>query len=706
MFGKMVLPLLGGAANVWNTCLVFYQATLLAGYLYAHVLTKIQPFSRQLLIHIAVMASALVFLPICLPEGWSPPSESNPVTWLFLVLTVSLGVPFFVVSSSAPTLQNWFAHSQDHRAKDPYFLYAASNAGSLAGLFSYPFLVEPVYAITDQSFYWTLGYVLLIVLVAFGALRLRGASDRTDGAAVFTPSGTTTFSRRLHWILLAFIPSSFMQSVTTYFTTDIAAVPFLWVLPLGTYLVSFVLVFARHTVVPHRLMVGVLPYTLLAVVMLVFWMEETNVWIMFPLNIVALFVIAMVFHGDLVRLRPPADRLTDFYLCMSLGGVLGGIFNAIIAPMLFNSVAEFPIGLVLAGLLMPSARPWPALSLRTWVYVVVPLLLLGVLGLGGVLLQESMQAYLPMSIKVAVVGVVTLIIWAFRRRSVLFAVSLAAVITAGTVINDQWGDNLYHTRNFFGVIKVRAEKWRDWIAMYHGSVRHGTQLMEPDRVGEPTCYFAPNGPVGQLFQVLSERPSGLRIAVVGLGAGTMASYAREGDNWVFYEIDPAVKDVAIGLGYFTFLRDCPAQYEVILGDGRLSLSKAPDAFFDLIMLDAFSSDSVPVHLLTKEAVQMYVRKLAPGGLLLFNISNKYLDLEPVLGNVFTELGLVGVRGEYYLSYEERMATAACNSVWIVGARKPEDLAALRTKGEWDTVHRDSSGKPWTDDYSNIWGCLY
>ncbi len=713
MFGKMALPLLGGSPGVWNTCMVFYQGALLAGYLYAHLAPKWLGVRRQAALHLGLLLLVMVTLPIGIFHGWSPPATANPVAWLLLLLLLSVGLPFFVVSTTAPLLQKWFAHTSHASAHDPYFLYGASNLGSMLTLVAYPILIEPYLRLQHQSWSWAGGYVLLLALLSLCGVMLwrasaqvakatgREAEDSAAGYDMATPAvRPLNLSQRGRWVLLAFVPSSLLLGVTTYLSTDIAAVPLLWVIPLVIYLLTFVLVFARKPLIPHRIMVFLEPFLIIPLAAIFFVGIKGPVWQIIPLHLLTLFCIAMMCHGELMHSRPAAEHLTEFYLWISVGGVLGGIFNALLAPILFSSVIEYPLVLVVACLLRPTLSPADQESRSFRWDLLLPLAMGVVLAIVAWFFQV-----LPAGLKILTILTTGCLAGAFcyslRLRPWRFGLGVGIFIIAGMGFVVQPDRVLLRERNFFGVAKVGEDATGQYHILTHGSTVHGAQSLDPARRREPLTYYDRNGPVGQVFAEFSGPKAKKEVAIVGLGTGTIASYGQAGQHFVFYEIDPTIERIARDPRYFTHLSDCPAQVGVILGDARLSLKSAPDSCYDMIILDAFSSDAIPVHLITGEAINLYLAKLKPGGILLFNISNNYLDLKPVLGNLGRDAGLVSLtRDDLKLSKEERKKKKNA-SIWVVMARQPEDLGGLVRNQQWQSLPDRPGEARWTDDFSNI-----
>lgn len=713
MFARMVLPLLGGAPGVWNTTVVFYQAVLLAGYAYAHFTTTRLGPRRQALWHALLLLVPLLALPIGIPGGWSPPAEANPIPWLLGLLVVAVGLPFFVVSASGPMLQAWFAHTNHRAAVDPYFLSVAGNAGSMLALLSYPIMVEPRLRLAEQSWLWAGGYALLVILtLCCAAIMRRMPAPGRSGAGVTTEAGAPpavasapagpalTVRRRARWVLLAFVPSSLMLSVTTYFSVNIAPFPLLWVIPLAIYLLTFILVFTRRPLLPHKLMVRALPIVLIPLVLTMVAGAVGPIWLLGPLHLLVFFLIAMVCHGAFAADRPAPARLTEFYLWMSVGGVLGGLFNSLLAPLLFPTVVEYPLVLILACALLTRFDPDSLPPPRRWLDLALPL----VLGTLTVALALGLPAAgVPGgSLRLLLTfGVPALICFGFSRRPVRFALGIGVLFLASVPYAGDGGRLLHAERSFFGIHRVTVDEAARFHQLAHGNTIHGMQSLDVDRQREALTYYHATGPLGQLFTGrASERTVG-RVAVVGLGAGTVACYSRPNQAWTFYEIDPSVERIARDDRFFTYLRDCAPAAQVVLGDARLSLAKAPDQGYDLMVLDAYSSDSVPVHLLTREALALYLRKLAPGGVLAFHISNNFLDLQAVVGDLAADAGLVGlVRHDIAVGADDQ-ARGKTPSQWVVVARDAAQVGDLAADRRWQSLGGRQDRPVWTDDFSSV-----
>lgn len=767
MITKMVLPRLGGSPAVWNTAMVFFQATLLAGYLYAHLSARWLGLRAQQLAHAVLLLAALVFLPMALDPDAAPPAEGTPVFWLIAMLAASAGLPFLAVSATAPLLQRWFAHIDHPAAADPYFLYGGSNLGSLAALVAYPLVLEASLGLADQSRAWAVGYGVLVFAIA-GCGWLMHRHYRATAHAGVDEGGLVAdvnWALRLRWLALSLVPSAMLLGATLHVGTDIAAAPFLWVLPLALYLLSCVFVFARRPLLRHSWVIWAQALWLALVAIL---FQTPHLYVLLVLHLGGVFFTAMVCHGELARLRPTATRLTEFYLWLSLGGVLGGILAGIVAPLVFNSVYEYPLAMLAAILL----RPWPRgvsgagarlaswlglaerlatsrwlannvlVRRRAWIWdILFPVALLGLMfenrwrswiesaaswlfehNVFGIAqhTNASMLDWDKVLASALFLATTTLALLAFSRRPLRFALGIVAVLAVlspdvlGTLRYQRedggwprlaWAAPEYRltrVRSFFGVYSVNYTRANsgEYHILVNGTTNHGAQNLTYPQV--PVTYYAREGPVGQMFQIFragAEAP--LRVAAIGLGAGALSCFLGQGERLTFYEIDPVEAAIALDPRYFTYVSGCSrGSVDVVIGDGRLNIAKAPDGAYDAIFVDAFSGDAIPVHLLTKEAVQLYLRKLAPKGTLLFHITNTYVDLVPVVANIVAELGL---HARHVAYHEVMMTPFALPSEWIAVAR-PEENDLMRFGWQvvpWDPPQRDPRVGVWTDDYSNI-----
>jgi SAM-dependent methyltransferase len=707
MVGRMVLPLLGGSPGVWNTAMVFYQTTLLAGYAYAHFTTRWLGVRRQAALHAVLLLLPLIALPIAIPRGWTPPTDHNPIPWLLALLTVTIGLPFFVVSATSPLLQRWFSASTHRDAADPYFLYAASNCGSLLALVSYPVLIEPHWRLSQQSQWWMIGYGVLAALTALCGLwiwrTVRISSPAESPAAETLVAASVerlTARRRWRWVLLAFVPCSLMLSVTTYITSEVAPIPLLWVIPLGVYLLAFILVFARRRILPHQWMVRAMPVAAAAVVITLVARLLQPIAVLLALHVACLFIVSMVCLGELANDRPSANHLTEFYLWLSAGGVLGGIFNAMVAPLIFSTIMEYPLTLVLACLLMPVGAAKTTRRQRVLDFALP--VVIGLVAANILRLLRGMTIW-PMPVMTALMyGVPTVLCLIFFRRPVRFALSVAGVLVACSLVPGYQDPTLFVERNFFGIHRVSLDPTGEYHWLSHGNTLHGIQHIDPEQRDEPLSYFTRSGPFGQAFASLDDSLK-QRVGVIGLGAGSLSSYGARGQRWTFYEIDPAVEEIARDRRYFTFLKDCPADVDVILGDARLSLQRARDGQFGVLVLDAYTSDTIPLHLITREALALYQRKLAPDGVLIFHISNRHLRLERVLAALAQDSGLTCVVQSESVKNPmgELLATGKISSKWVVMARQPSTLTKLRYDPRWQLPPPRLQARLWTDDYASV-----
>ena len=690
LLGRMILPMFGGAPLVWTTMLAFFQTTLLLGYVYVFASSRWLGPRRQISLHVLLLLLPLGFLPILVARGMAPPEAVNPASYLLGLLSRVVAVPFFVISASSPLLQRWFSALRHPRAADPYFLYVASNAGSLGGLVCYPLLLEPLLTLHDQSQAWSVGYgVMLAVMLPAAFFAWRDAGHSTPAPAHPNHAAPLLWGTRLRWLLLALVPSGLLASVTTYVTTDMASIPLWWVVPLILYLVSLMLAFAEPSVWNARRGLLLLAYTLPVVAAAV---GKSHDNVMVGVNLIVYFLALMLCHGELARVRPPVAHLSEYYVWMAAGGAVGSLLCAVAAPWLFNEVVEYPLCLLAvacialgqdgegrrdvlwalgAGAAISAAA---ALITHTHAMEAKPLLMLCV---GG-----------------------SLAFWLIRRRDKIprvcfgFTATLL-VVTAGGAPDP---DLLHTTRSFFGTYRIGALKDGHFHYELSGTTLHGMQSTVPSEARTPLMYYYPSGPAGQVMQVLASLPP-RPVAVVGLGAGAMACYAHPGEDWTFYELDGTVEALARDPRYFTFLRDCPAR--VVIGDARLSLVNTASQSFGTLVLDAYGSDAIPVHLLTREAMALYLAKLAPGGVLLFHVSNLHYDLPAVVGRLASAAGLVMLER---LDADVEPAESDAGkfaSQWLLLARNAADLAPFAKLPGWHVAQPGDAAQAWTDDFSSV-----
>ena len=685
---------------MWNVCMVFYQALLLAGYAFSHELAKRFKPRRTALLQVAIVLAGFFALPIRLPEILSSPFKGSPTIWLLTLLIVGLGLPFLVLSTYSSTLQTWYASTSRKAVNDPYVLYSACNLGSVLGLIAYPVIVERQFALSGQSRLWEWGYGILIALTAGCALSLwfvpevkaRETSTRTETGP------PPTRLQELKWVALAFIPSSLMLGVTTALTTELPPLPLLWVLPLVLYLLSFILVFARKPISYHGVFVETMPILLIVVAFPIASKAVFSPILFLLLFLVTLFFACMVCHGELAINRPSTAFLTRFYLCVSVGGVLGGLFNAIVAPLIFKTVAELPIALFLLALAISRIgsrnRRQPV---SRWDFLLPAALGVGVAVVALWLRSTNLRASPLMNLLVFAAPL--LICFSFSSRPLRFALAFGSILLASGLYSGQYGRVLLTDRSFFGVYRVSED--RGYRQLIHGSTIHGMQSMEPARSREPLSFYYETGPIGQVFRSSSTGQQLREVAVIGLGAGSLSCYSESWRRFTYYEIDPMVESIARDPRYFTFLRDCSPETRIVIGDARLSLRNAPAQKYDMVVVDAFSSDTVPVHLVTSQAIELYLSKLADHGLLAFNISNRYLDMRPVLGELAQDAGLVSIVQEdvNVRPYEQGRGKSA--STWVLMARDPSDFGTLASQSNWHDINFQPDNRLWTDDYSSI-----
>ncbi len=690
MFARMVLPLLGGVPAVWNTALVFFQTALLAGYAYAWAASARLPLRLQLPAHLLVMALPLIMLPVAVPTGWSPPAGVSPVAWQLALMAATVGPPFLALATNATLLQHWLGRSRDAAANDPYFLYSASNLGSVLALVAYPAIAAPLLGLAQQGRAWSAGYVVLVALLAFAAWRTwRGRAGTPPPAAATAPA--VAWRQRFAWAALAFVPSSLLLGVTQHLSSEVTVAPLLWVVPLALYLLTFVNAFARRPWLRHDVAVAVQAWTAILLAAL-FSLRVGAIALVFAVHLVAFFFACLVCHGELAARRPGVARLPEFYLWLALGGALGGAFNALAAPLLFSSVVEYPVAVALACALRPAtAGPGDARAGRR--DVLYPLAL--ALALAAALLLLDRVGWTAGMLAISLGG---LACYAMRARPIRFALAIAALLGFGAAASWRDTDVAARERTFFGVHKVLRDAGRDAYQLVHGVTVHGTQYAAANLRRAPTDYYSADGPLGQLFRFLDRDPQPRRVALVGLGAGASLCYRRPGDDWRVYEIDPAVVRLARDQRFFHFVADCAPDAPVVLGDARLSLARPGVAPFDVIVLDAFSSDAIPAHLLTVEAMALYRRLLAPGGIVAVHVTNKFMALVPVVAAAASANGMAAL-DQYH---EPRPHGLGKRSRWVMvaaDARRLDALAAAAGGGDWRNAV--AAAEPWTDDYWNI-----
>jgi SAM-dependent methyltransferase len=705
MIARMALPRLGGAPAVWNSAMLVYQALLLAGYAYAHRLTQTSP-RRQAIIHIALFAIAILWLPIGL-TNLQPPADGSPIFWVPWLLIASIGPLFFVVAAQAPLMQRWYSMSGNQG--EPYALYAASNIGSFGGLLAYPILVEPFTTLQSQKWIWSGIYLALMGLVCICAIQLwRKAGTPVAPAETATDLAHIGWRRRIYWIVLAAVPSGLMLSTTSHLTTDLMAMPLIWVIPLGIYLLSFSVAFADNQT-PAYWIGRFAPIVLIfsAAFVFVVWGKAAIGGLTASLSL--LFIVAVALHNEMYRTRPAPAQLTSFYLMMSVGGVIGGFFCAIVAPLLFDWAWEHPILILMAAALLPAI---PLLQVNeTDKRLPVIMAIIGAIALalglfGGI--SEPVESSFTKILLAATIITLGIAVAGFRIPFLL-AVAGLLTINGGWYSLQQSLDGV-RMRSYFGTYTVNASESGRVRWLNHGTTMHGMQLLDdPTR---PISYYPDTSGVG-IAMLNAPRLYGPKasIGIVGLGTGTLACYRRPGQSWQFFEIDPLVIEIARERKIFSFLEKCAPDVPITLGDARLTLAAVPEGKFDILALDAFSSDSIPLHLLTKEAFATYRKALKPDGLLLVHISNRYIDLNPVVAAEAKANGWSAAL-RHDSPTEQLINRGNRASQWIALSRDPAKLAELTGRvdkvksryynsEQWLQLDAPGETNPWTDDYASV-----
>ena len=692
LFTKIVLPQIGGSPAIWTTAMLFFQTVLIGGYLYAHLLTRHLPVRLQVWVHLGIWGAALAFLPLTIPEGWSFNADADPALQTLILFALGVGLPFFALSANAPLIQHWYARSGGPSADDPYFLYGASNLGSLAALLGFPLLAEPLFGAGLIGLGWAAGFIALGMFLLASGFSANGTPNAVP-EQVTKPSKRLSWEQIAHWAFLAFIPSSLMLAVTSKISLDVGSFPLIWVVPLALYLLTFVLAFSTRSPLPDRafrILTGMVIAAMLAAFLGLF--GKTLSWTMAGLLVLGFFVVALFAHRKLYEARPEPAHLTSFYLTMSVGGALGGLFNSILAPVVFNSLLETTLTALLAVLLLLKLagrnRPVPASLGRGALYGI--LLGLPVLALA--------LAIAPGNWTTLVIFLATAFVICFKwlRRDGV-ALYGAALILLGIGTWQFPDDALLRDRSFFGTHLV---KHQDGLRIYgNGTTIHGAQRLRDDTAAkpEPLFYYHPNGPMAQVMT--SERGhAASSIGIVGLGVGSLACYAQPHQFWQYYEIDALVDKVARTPEHFRFLSACTPDAPTHLGDARIVLAEQTDVTYDILVIDAYSSDSVPVHLTTRDAIALYMDRLTEDGVLVFHISNRYYAIDKPLGRAAADLGLTA----HIQRYKGNIATDPGDSASTVVtlARDPAYLGDLAFDPRWAPLESDG-GRVWTDDFANL-----
>lgn len=692
LFAKIVLPLVGGAPAVWTTAMLFFQSVLIGGYLYAHLSTKYLPVIGQVLLHMALWAAALFFLPLSVQAGWQFDPDT-PLAWQTLSLfAFGVGLPFAVLSANAPLIQSWYAKSDGPSADDPYFLYGASNLGALIALLAFPLAAEPLFGASQIGLGWAAGFVLLgLLLATSGFLARKGAATATLRSQAAGPS----LSNYARWTLLAFVPSSLMLAVTTKISTDLGSFPLIWILPLSLFLLTFVLTFTQKVWVsdPVLNVLFLISLGLFALILsrLSAWSGSVRTTV---LMLFGFFFIALRVHRWLYEARPDKKDLTVFYVVMSVGGALGGLFNAIAAPAWFVELDELPVTVLLAALVLLfgtkqlRSRDF-AIAAVCLAVVILPLMLQNLFGTGA--------TFGALKVLFSLLLLVTL--YLLRHQSIACVAVIAGVLVVGKLLSTP--NAIFQDRSFFGTHLINETD--DLRTYLNGTTIHGAQLRSQlDRTVQPTplYYYHPDAPMAQIINSDIGRAA-QDIGIIGLGIGSLACYAQPDQTWQFYEIDAMVDQTARNPELFTFMSSCAGDAPTHIGDARVVLAAQADVRYDILMVDAYSSDAVPVHLMTNEAIALYVERLTAGGLVILHISNRYYDLAGPLGRSVADLGLSARIQDYPGDAAEPQNSS---SLVVVMARNDADLATIDATDKWQKLQSDD-GRLWTDDYANILSAL-
>jgi len=717
LIAKTLLPILGGAPAVWNTCLLFFQSLLLLGYLYALASSRWLSLRSQAALHVFLLLLIAIYLfrsPAQAPVLTALQHE-NPTRWLLENLLFTVGPPFFIISASNPLLQSWFSRLRHHLAVDPYFLFAASNAGSLIALVAFPFLLEPSFGLNRQFQLWRVGFVVLVVLTSVIALALKplatvsmpGPPELDFQTSPISPESDpkpkVTVVRRLRWLALSFVPSSLMLGVTTYITTDVAAVPLLWVIPLALYLLTFVLAFSKKQFVSPNSLNRLLMVAALVVTLILSSGATEPALVLILANLGFFFIAAMMCHGQLANDRPSVTHLAEYYLWIAVGGALGSVFNVLIAPVLFTSILEYPVAIVIACMLQQTERSLAEAGnqglRRRYLDVIYPLALY-VLTVGLGFLVTHVRPGSSIINLFIVLGIPLIIInHFFRERPIRFGLGLCAVMLASVFYSGLTDRTVHVVRNFFGTSRVTTDSRGRINSFYSGNTVHGRQFVNQSQRCESLSYHHENGPLGQVMAVFNAAPANPHVAVIGLGIGAMAPYSKPTQEWTFYEINPDVIKLARNSQYFTYLQDCASgAVNVVEGDARLNLLSAEAGYYGLIVFDAFSSDAVPVHLITEQALDLYLSKLAAGGILAFNVSNRSLNLKPILADLAASRKLICIGFD---DLKPSSLEGKDPSQWVVMARSAAEISNLSINTQWQRLNGKQGARVWSDDFSNI-----
>lgn len=701
MFARMVLPQLGGSPAVWSVAMVVFQGLLLAGYGYAHVLTKRLSPRHAAGLHLAMLALTALTLPIGVSGALGAPPNEGQALWLVGLFLLSVGLPFFALAGNGPLLQAWFARSGHRLAHDPYFLYGASNLGSFAALLLYPVLFEPLLPLRAQATSWSLGFVVLVGLIALSALPMRQVTTRE--ASVAAGQGEPVSLNQIAlWVFLSFIPSGLLVAVTAHISTDVAAAPFMWVIPLALFLLTFTLTFREKPLAPMETLRRLLPVGAVVVAVVATFLPNKLIPIL--VTHIGFFLMAtLVCHDRLYRARPAPAQLTSFYLWMSFGGVLGGLFTGLISPFVFDRIIEYPLLVVLALLVLPLPPRQRLIG-----GLLAALVLTGAV-FAAITTANAGYWQAPHTTRLVLLMATMIGTLALYRRPLLAAAALPALFMLNDFVWREAGERLFD-RSFFGVHKVQTLEEGRFRVLMHGTTIHGAVRIRNDDGTPyegpvvPLTYYHPEGAMASTLAALPARAQGRRIGLVGLGSGAFACNARPEDKQTYFEIDSAVVRLAQDATLFPFLARCAPHARMVVGDARLTLVNEPTAGLDYLLIDAFSSDAIPTHLMTREAMALYLEKLAPEGMLVMHISNRHLELESVVAALAREQGLQ-IRVRFDPAPKSVSLAVPLRSRVVALSRSPETIGRLATDPRW--AHpRDLGGGGWSDDYSNLLGALW
>lgn len=696
MVGKFLLPSLGGTPAVWNTAMLFFQVLLLAGYIYAHLLAKIKKPQVQALFHLGLMALATLALPLALPAEMDDPSK-GPVLWQLKTMIGMAAAPFFILSASAPLLQNWFSRTDHPNADNPYFLYAASNIGSMLALLTYPVVTEPLLALHEQSWLWSAGYFLLAGMFILCALTPK--FHKAKEQSIEAEDSPVSVKTKLIWIFLAFCPSSLMLGYTTYVTTDVASVPLFWVMPLALYLGTFIIAFSSKPFFPlpaTRILQAILLILLSCIQ--IFSLGSNGAWLLIAFHGALFFFTSLMCHQELVALKPRTSRLTEFYLYLSIGGALGGVFNSLIAPILFKLPYEYYIVIILslfARHASTSITKDPEFKITKFSFKEIALF-------PGVLLIGCAAALIDHFLIRGIMVIVTLIASLFLiNRRVAFVTTVGVVLLFNPP--NSWmkmKESVLIARNFFGVLRIQDYKETGVRVLSNGTTSHGAQALDHNFKKIPLTYYHPAGSVGDIFSILDSSDKPQNVAALGLGIGSIACYTHPRREFDFYEINQQVIDVSEDQKYFSYLKDCESPYKIILGDARHKVMEMPDHNYDMIFVDVFSSDNIPIHVMTLEAIKGYKTKLKPGGFIVIHVSNRFFNLEKEVAAIAKASSMTAL--VRYAKGGDVLGTKIKYNpnIYTVMSDNPEIIAKFKAM-KWKDIQIPDDMRPWTDDYANI-----